>query len=119
LAGNRSDLGVAFDYRADGGSVRVEVELRPDPEGPRAASLEIDGRRAERRIGLPGYEITFAEGGRSVPVADPLTALVRAFVDELRAVLAGSRPPDPGPIVSRIAMLEALAEAYRAQLGHG
>jgi predicted dehydrogenase len=117
LGQDRSGLGVAFDYRAEGASVRVEVELRPDPERPRAASLEIDGRRAERRVGVPGYEITFAEGGRSVSVADPLTALVRAFVDGLRAVLAGAAPADPSPIVSRIAMLEALSAAYRSQMG--
>ena len=116
LTGDMANLGVAFDYRAGGVRVHTEVELRSGARGPRPASLEIDGRRAERRVRLPSYEIAFSEGDRSVPVADPLTARVRAFVADLEAVMAGAPPPDPTPIVDRMAMLESLVEAYRVQV---
>jgi hypothetical protein len=50
-----------------------------------------------------------------VPVADPLTERVGAFVADLEAVMNGAPPADPTPIVDRMAMLESLIEAYRIQ----
>ena len=114
LPGEPPGLGVRFEYRAGGARVEVELELRTNPEPPRAASLEIDGRRAERRIRMPDYEISFHDAGREVPVPDPLGGRVHAFVRALDAVLAGGRPPDPAALSQRIALIETIVEAFRA-----
>lgn len=104
-------LDLRFDYCADGARVAVELRLLPDPGFPRAAGLSIDGLRAERRIELPGYRMSFCDGERCVALPDPLTARIRAFAADLRAVLAGAVPPDPAPIVHRMEMLDILASA--------
>ena len=45
-------------------------------------------------------------------MADPLTALVGDFTADLRAAIGGAKPPDPAPIARRMALLEALLDAY-------
>ena len=75
------------------------------------------------RKGLSGPEVERAAeqalvvhyGDRSVPLPDPLPQLVHEFVSDLRGVLDGGAPPDAGPILRRMAMLETLECAYRVQ----
>jgi predicted dehydrogenase len=114
LAPARSGLRVELEYRAGNTRLQVQVDLRPSEELPRPAHLEIDGRRAERRIRLPDYAITFVDASRRVPVADPLASLVHDFVAELQRVRGGASPPDPAPIVRRMELLEQIVLAYRA-----
>ncbi len=114
---DRANLGVGFDYVAGGNRVRVKLELRQGREVPRAASLEIDGHRAERRIKLPEYSMEFTDGERRVKVPDPLSARIQAFVAQLEEVRGGAKLADPSPILSRMAMLESLLHAYREQVG--
>jgi hypothetical protein len=116
LTPDLKSLGVSFDYRAGSARVEVELELRNDGAFPRAASLQIDGHRADRVVQIPGYTISFSDGDRTVPVADPLTARIRDFVDGLGAVVAGGNPPDPTPLLARMVMMETLLDAYRIQL---
>ncbi len=109
-----SHLRVEFEFESNG--ARIEVELDLQPSGfPRVASLVVDGRRAERRIRLLDYRMSYADGDRSVPLPDPLPRLVHKFVSDLRGVLDGGTPPDTDPILRRMAMLETLECAYRGQ----
>jgi predicted dehydrogenase len=117
LPGEPAGLRVRFAYRAGPVRIRCDVELRPAPGPPRPAALEIDGHRAERRIQLPEYAMELRDGERSVPLPDPLTARLGHFVRDLETVLGGSAPPDPAPLAHRLDLLEALVEAYRAQVG--
>ncbi len=117
LDASEANLGVRFDYCADGARVAVDLELQQGEGFPRAASLEIDGRRAERRIELPAYDMAFADGDRTVELPDPLTARIRAFAADLEAVRSGAPAPDPAPIVHRLAMLDTLADAYPGRSG--
>jgi predicted dehydrogenase len=112
-----ANLGVTFDYRAGDATVQVEVELRQSSQVPRAAGLEIDGRRAERKVSLPDYDLAFSDGRRTVPVSDPLSARIRAFVADLRAVMEGAAPPDPTPILDRMGMIEVLLGVYASEIG--
>ncbi len=113
--GGRS-FSVGFEYRAAGARALVEVELRRARQFPRPASLAIDGRHAERHIRLPEYALEFRDADRSVPVPDPLTLRIEAFVASLDEVRAGAKPPDPGPILARMTMIESLVQAYRLQV---
>lgn len=55
---------------------RVETQPRP-------AWVAVSGKRVDRHIGSD-YSISFAAGGRSLTLEDPLAALVRVFVQLLR-----------------------------------
>jgi predicted dehydrogenase len=116
LRPDTNSLQVRFDYSPNGARVEVDLELRNEGAFPRAASLEIDGYRADRVVHMPGYALSFSDGDRTVPLKDPLTERIRGFVDDLRAVVAGGSPPDPTPLVERMAMMETLLDAYRIQL---
>ncbi len=109
-------LRVRFDFRAGTALVRCTVDLLADAQVPRPAALEIDGRRAERRIHLPDYRMELADGGRAVPLPDPLSRHLAVFAASLRATLAGAAPPDPAPIACRLAMLESLVDAFPDEL---
>jgi hypothetical protein len=118
ISERREDLGLRFRYCVAGVELDAEVALRPVDGVPRPASLEIDGLLADRRIQAPGYAQIFTDGSRSVPVHDPLTARLRAFVRELDGVLAGSPIPDPAAILERMQMLELVVESYQRAPQH-
>jgi predicted dehydrogenase len=110
--GRNDDLHIGFRYRADPADVEVEVELKPTPSPPREIRLEIDGRRA-RRVVLPGdYRLAFADGGRQVPLPDPLARLVADFVLALER--GDERAPERSrEIATRMALLEQLVRAHQ------
>jgi len=108
------DAGIAildFRYRTRDWSTQVRVRLVPSAVSPRAAAYALDDRRAERRVSGDDYRLSFVdEGGRAVPLDDPMTQLVADFV----AALSGSAPPKPHPgITDRMELLEQLVDAYR------
>lgn len=60
-------------------------ELKREERQPRPAWIEIDGRRADRKVRTEDYAMRFeAPDGRSVDVADPLERLVYRFASALR-----------------------------------
>ena len=71
---------------------------------------------AERRVDPGSYALRFADGERSVPVADPMTTLVADFV-------ACCRDGDTGAgrrgerIVERARLLETIREAWPTAAG--
>ena len=80
------------------------------------ASLEIDGRRAERLVAADGYQLSFAADGRTVPLPDPLTLLVADFVRALplsgeRATASRSRE-----IAERMELLERIVTGFAQQV---
>lgn len=107
---------VAFAWCTQGARVSCAVDLLADAQVPRPAAVEIDGLRAERRIRLPEYSMELADGERTVPLPDPLSRHLAVFATRLRAVMAGSAPPDPAPIACRLALLGALVDACPAEL---
>jgi predicted dehydrogenase len=118
LAAEPERLRVGFVYCAQEARVDCAVELVADERVPRPAALEIDGFRAERRIRLPDYRMELADGGRSVPLPDPLTRHLEAFALHLRRAAGGSRPADPAPIAQRLALFSKLVDAVPAELRH-
>ncbi len=111
-------LRVGFVYCTKGARVICAVDLLADAQVPRPAALEIDGLRAERRIRLPDYRMELADGERTVPLPDPLIRHLAVFATQLQAALSGSAPPDPAPIACRLALLQTLVDALRAESKH-
>jgi len=107
-----SRVEVRFDFVAGSHRIRSALDLRQGHGVPRSAWLELDGLRAQRRIRLPGYRMSLADGRRSVPLPDPLACHLRAFARQLQAVCGGTAAPDPEPLARRMAMLETLLVAY-------
>jgi hypothetical protein len=112
-----STLVVEFVYCAGPCRVEARVELHSSEVQPREMWLEIDGRRAHRRVTPPDYRLSFDSDGRSVPLDDPLTRLVTDFVGAL-----GSDPEAPSArrareIVERAVLLEQIAGAYQGARG--
>lgn len=95
---------------------RMTLRLSTTPEQPRPAAIEINGRRADRRIRLPGYEMSFADGARSVPLEDPMRLAVAAFVRAL-----ASRPVplgNPSLLAERMQAVAEIVAAFRGEAGH-
>jgi len=74
-----------FRYRCEGGEVGVESRFVTSDARPRAASYAINGRRIDRVIRLPTYQIAFEADGHSIAVEDPLQVLVARFVRRTQA----------------------------------
>jgi hypothetical protein len=109
-------LALEFRYRAGDRELEVAIELLRSDRRPRQARLEIDGRRAERLVAADGYQLSFAEGDRTVPLPDPLTLLVADFVSALplpgeRATMSRSRE-----IMERMELLERIVAAFAQQV---
>ena len=100
-------LEISFRYPGGERGVAVRVELAACPEQPRPAAYALNGAVADRHVRMEDYTRSFEHAGRSVPMPDPTSALVRAFVEALR----GAPSPDLplfGPALSWRA--RALAE---------
>lgn len=115
-AGPEPGLDLDFDYCAGRARVASHVRLRRREGPPRPAGYALDGRRADRRIALPSYRMELCDGERAVPLPDPLTARVQDFCNRLRAVYEGAQPPpDPAPLLRRVAMLETALKKHPAR----
>ena len=77
-------LEVSFRYPCGGAGAAVRVRLAACPEQPRPAGFAVNGLRAERRVRLADYALSFRHGPREVPVPDPTPALVLAFLAAVR-----------------------------------
>ena len=106
-----AQLTVRLRYETEAAACDAEVRLASGAGWPRRAELALDGRRARRLVSPEGYRLSFADAGRSVPLPDPLTRLVAAFVDALRS---GSRTRTE-PILQRMQVLSAIAAAYASE----
>ncbi len=104
-------LELSLEWTTRAGAIDASFALRQGESLPRPAGYAIDGRRAERRVALPGYAQRFADGAREVPLPDPLALLLRDFV----ASLAGGRadPREPAKIAFRLAALERITREFR------
>jgi predicted dehydrogenase len=111
-------LALEFRYRAGDRELEVAIELMRSDRRPRQASLEIDGRRADRLVGADGYQLSFAADGRTVPLPDPLTLLVADFVRALpRASEARSEPKARyREIAQRMELLEQIVVGFAEQV---
>jgi hypothetical protein len=126
----RGDAGVLYRFAHDPIERRIEVSLSVQcvgfddplqarvrlssvPTQPRPMALVINGLRAERRVRIADYSLSFTDGTRSVPLPDPMTALVGEFV---RAVRDGE-PPDVANlrmnrIERRLELLEEIVGSF-------
>lgn len=104
-------LRVGFLHAVEGHEVEVELVLVGNSAAPREAWLEIDGLRARRSVRASDYAHFLEDGGREVPLPDPLAALVRDFV----AAVAGLAPAAPAPRADAVAWrMERVAEIVGA-----
>jgi predicted dehydrogenase len=110
----RGEQTVAFRYRTDRWSARVDVRLKPASAFPREAAFALDGRLARRRVESESYRLSFtSDDDRSVPLDDPMTLLIADFVGELREARSPSKSRG---IAERMALLGQLVDA-RGRLG--
>ena len=99
-------------YTHPRGVTRARLLLRQAPAPPRPAAYEIDGRRVDREITLPGYTFSLVAGGRRVPIPDPMGVAVERFVAGVRA---GARS-DRLELVQGMRHLHRLVSAVPAAL---
>ncbi len=107
LVARTGEVSLRFAYRTATASTACDVVLRASNRPPREAAFAVNGRWAEREIRPADYAFTFRDGERSVPVPDPLRALLRDF---LAALQTPGAAPDPA-IPRRMALLEQILEA--------
>jgi predicted dehydrogenase len=103
------ELVARFVYRAEAAATQVCVTLERSEAWPRWATVAVDGRVAQRQVSADDYRLSFVDGDRAVSVPDPLTLLIEDFVRALHARSDASRSRE---IVTRMALLDALVEAY-------
>jgi hypothetical protein len=106
-------LRVAFDYCADHSRTEVVIELIQSQEWPREAGFSVNGKLASRRVQLPDYRQSLEDGGRSVPVEDPLDLSMREFVRRLDAVRAGRPPQAAQEIGLRMSLMDTLVVTFQ------
>jgi hypothetical protein len=110
-------LETRFTLVRDGQAVEVAVELVGRSAAPREAWLAIDGQRARRSIRASDYALALEDGGRTLPLPDPLAVLVRDFVAALSALRPGARPPRADAIAWRMQALCEIVRVFEAGAG--
>ncbi len=110
-------LETRFTLVRDSQAVEVAVELVGRSAAPREAWLAIDGQRARRSIQPSDYALALEDGGRTLPLPDPLAALVSDFVAALSALGSGARPPRADAIAWRMQALCEIVRAFEAGAG--
>ncbi len=104
-------LEVGFTLAAGAARVAVRIELVGRSEPPREAWLAIDGHHARRTIRPGDYALALEDGGRVVPLRDPLGALIRDFVGAVAGHSPGAHTPRASDVVWR---MDAICEIVRA-----
>lgn len=128
--GLASGIQVRHAARADGGSARleagfhcrgaagqtIEAEYRftQQPAQPRHAAYEVNHRRVERRVTMPGYGLSLRFEGRDYAVRDPLESSVEDF---LALVSNGARPGRAATMLSVSRLSSQLLKACCARGG--
>jgi hypothetical protein len=109
-------LELEFRFRSGNDGIDVRIELRHSDTTPRNAGYALDGRRASRLVSGDDYRLSFEDGDRRVPMADPLPLLVADFVAAIgrATVRGGDRSRD---IVQRMGLIETLVIAHRDEAG--
>ncbi len=102
-------LSLSCAYEHDRGTAEVEFALTHCPHPPRPAGYSINGFAVQRHVELPSYLISFSDGGRFVPVPDPLALSVEDFVQSVRA----GRRLDGAALVDGMAQLYTLVSVER------
>lgn len=105
---NGAALDLKFRFQTAQSKVEALVELRQTDNTPRGAWLEVNGIRFQRLVRLADYSMFLAVGERKMDLADPLASLLRGFVDDLQAVIAGAPAPDTAALVQRAEFLAQL-----------
>lgn len=103
----RDALELRFTYAPEGPPVEVDVVLEVQAAQPRPAGYAIDGQRVDRRVDLPAYRMSLADGTRRAPLPDPLDARLRDFVRDVRR----GAPTGVDALVQDTAHLRTLARA--------
>lgn len=80
----RDALTLTFNYHHERGDTVVTLELKRRPGQPRPASYSINGDRVERHVKMPDYLLSLTSRDQCIPIEDPLTQSVRAFVNAVR-----------------------------------
>jgi len=96
--GRPAQMDVRFESRAAGGApVAVHYRFEQCERQPRTAAYAVNGRWVWRRIGSPGYQISFEHNGRLARIGDPMEHSVEEFARNIQARVArrasGGLPP--------------------------
>ncbi len=83
---------VSFTYRHAKGTAACALRYACTEEYPRPTHVAINGKRMDRTVKLPAYEIGFSGGGKTVWTGDPMSRLAADF---LAAVAKGPSPNAP------------------------
>ena len=104
---------LTFSFGQAATRIAAAVRLRSVAGQPRPFGLVVNGFRADRRIRMDDYALSFVHGEREVPVADPMASLVKHFVDTVRQ----GEPPEAANvrmhrIAIRLRMLEQIVGSF-------
>jgi hypothetical protein len=80
----RIEMAFSFHGVGEPNAIETVVRLHSVPAQPRPMALVINGFRAERRVRLEDYALSWTAAGREVPIPDPMAALVGDFVRTVR-----------------------------------
>jgi hypothetical protein len=92
-----------FAYVVPSARISVRIDLEPSEHRPRRFALAIDDCTAERQVDPADYALRLVCGERSVPLPDPMAALIADFV----ACAAAGRDPRAA---ERLAAISARAQ---------
>ncbi|MBW2267696.1 MAG: Gfo/Idh/MocA family oxidoreductase [Deltaproteobacteria bacterium] len=104
-----------FRYATPDAQVGVAIDLHRSDDHPHRFRLEIDGLVAERQVRAGDYVLRLAAEDRSVPLPDPMSALIADFVACASAGIDPRAAARRDEITARAALLEVLAHAWPTQ----
>lgn len=107
-------LAVSFTAHAADRELTVRVDLESTPAQPRPAGFSVDGFGAARCVRTEDYALSLVDGGREVPLPDPMERLVAEFVRALRPGATVADGPWNRGLARRLAWLEQLVSAFCA-----
>ena len=98
---------VQCTYEHGAGALQASLRLVHSPEPPRPAGYAINGFKVHRTVDLDPYRVSFCAEDRSVPVPDPTTKAVEAFLSGVEA----GKQTDAQAIVAGMTQLHELVAA--------
>lgn len=103
---------VHFEYKTPAARICVEIDLQPSDTRPRRFAIGIDEWRAERSVDPVDYALRLVCDDRSVPLPDPMSALIADFVACASAGRDARASDRCAEIGARAKLLESLVDAW-------
>ena len=107
-----SHITLRFDYVNSQDRIAVTVTFRQVPTQPRPAFITINGHKADRIIQPVNYSMSLMDNNRTVPLPDPMNALIKDFVSAVAATHTGSPARIDQSIIPRMELFRQIVKAF-------